>query len=679
VNRSLILILLKFPEPGKVKTRLAATTGAQAAALIYRRLVRDVLTIAATAPGDRVRIQFDPPSREAEVRDWIVSEWQGTLERLDFRPQTGDGLGERMANAFATAFQEGYAKVALIGTDCVDITASTFTKTWDALDTVDAVYGPADDGGFYLLGLKGVEHRLFQVPWSSPDTLSASLERAEEAGLQTTLLEKKPDIDTEDQWLARKSRVILSAPVGDQPIVFAPEYFERVWGGRSLAEQYGRAVPDGPIGESWELSDRAEAQSVVKDGALMGFTLNDLWRRRRREVFGKAAGGDRFPLLVKILDAREVMSLQVHPPELVAPGLGGEPKTEMWYVAHAEPGAKVYAGLKKGVSRAAFAEAIEQGTAANYVHEIPVKTGDAVFIPSGRLHAIGGGLLIFEIQQNSDTTYRVFDWNRLGTDGRPRALHVPEAMQSIMFDDITPSACQPVGETLVSCAEFVVQRWHLAPGQNRQAGGDGEFAIVTVIDGTVICGGREFRTGDFFAIPAAATSALALRSGGGQAASILRTSFPPATDALTNRRHESFYLTLRDRIAGFLRDHTGIRPRWIESVLLTPDFFYLLCKLSIDPRVPVRYRVQLGVVIAYFISPIDLLPEGLIGPIGYLDDVALAAYAINQMVNKVDPEIVREHWAGEGDALELARHIVNEANSLIGGGLWERVKKIWKP
>src|SRR5205085_418939 len=146
----------------------------------------------------------------------------------------------------------------------------------------------------------------------------------------------------------------------------------------------------------------------------------------------------RLPLLIKILDAQEKLSLQVHPPPEKAAELGGEPKTEMWYITDAAPGAELYVGLKKGVTREELEQKIQAGTVAQCFHRITVKAGDAMFLPSGRVHAIGAGLVLFEIQQNSDTTYRVFDWNRLGLDGKPRALHVPQSLASINFEDFEP-------------------------------------------------------------------------------------------------------------------------------------------------------------------------------------------------------------------------------------------------
>ena len=224
------------------------------------------------------------------------------------------------------------------------------------------------------------------------------------------------------------------------PLTFQPRFKERVWGGRSLETIYGKRLPPNvPIGESWEISDRPGDESVVASGPLAGRTLRSLMEEQGSEILGRAAPTHtgRLPLLCKILDARERLSLQVHPPARASHL--GEPKTEMWYIAQADPGAELFAGLKSGVTRAQFEDAIRSGTVASCVHRIPVKTGDAMFLPSGRVHAIGAGLVIFEIQQNSDTTFRVDDWGRMGLDGRPRELHVAQSLHSIDFDDVEPA------------------------------------------------------------------------------------------------------------------------------------------------------------------------------------------------------------------------------------------------
>lgn len=230
------------------------------------------------------------------------------------------------------------------------------------------------------------------------------------------------------------------------PLTFHPILKERVWGGRNLERLYQKPLPQGqPIGESWEIADHGHDVSVIANGPLAGQTLRFLMEQHRRDVLGHAAApSGPFPLLVKILDATDTLSVQVHPPATVAAQLGGEPKTEMWYIADATGEAALYAGLKAGTSRAEFERRIQDGTVAECLHRIPVKTGDAMFLPSGRLHAIGAGNVIFEIQQNSDTTYRVFDWNRLGLDGRPRDLHVAASLASIDFQDFEPDLIRSI-------------------------------------------------------------------------------------------------------------------------------------------------------------------------------------------------------------------------------------------
>lgn len=226
------------------------------------------------------------------------------------------------------------------------------------------------------------------------------------------------------------------------PLLFKPVFQERIWGGRSLERLYQKPLPPNvSIGESWEICDRADVQSEIVNGPLAGKTLHWLMQHHRAELMGKAAAlHGRFPLLIKILDAEEKLSLQVHPPAGKAHALGGEPKTEMWYIAKAAHGAELYVGLRDGVTRGEFEEKIADGSVAKCFHRVKVEKGDAMFLPSGRVHAIGAGLVIFEIQQNSDTTYRVFDWNRVDTHGKPRQLHVKESLECIDFGDFEPEA-----------------------------------------------------------------------------------------------------------------------------------------------------------------------------------------------------------------------------------------------
>lgn len=295
----------------------------------------------------------------------------------------------------------------------------------------------------------------------------------------------------------------MSAPEARQPLVFQPIFMERIWGGRRLEDLYGKKLPpDLRIGESWEIVDRPEAQSVVRDGYFRGQTLHELWRDRRLEIFGDVPDAVHFPLFLKLLDAADVLSLQVHPPAEIAAELGGEPKTEFWYIADATATAEIYLGLTRPTTREDFAEAVRAGTAAELVRRLPTKAGDAIFLPSGRLHAIGAGNLIVEVQQNSDTTYRVFDWNRTDDSGAPRQLHIAESLRSIDFNDLQPSAQTAAGEQLVRHELFEIEKWNL--DAEREGGPPGRFLIVVCLTGELECSGVRLRPGEFFLLPASA-------------------------------------------------------------------------------------------------------------------------------------------------------------------------------
>ena len=267
---------------------------------------------------------------------------------------------------------------------------------------------------------------------------------------------------------------------------FEPLAQERIWGGRNLEERFGRALPEGKkIGETWELVDRAEAQSVVRGG---GESLHSHWDSAdRKKIFGaKAPDTARFPILIKLLDAQEKLSLQVHPPASMAKELGGDPKTEMWFFLETQPGADIYAGLKKGVGRKEFESGLVEGKVADCFHRLVTEAGQAMFLPSGRVHAIGAGNVILEIQQNSDTTYRVYDWNRKDDSGKARALHVKEALASIQWEDHEPTFVQPRGERLLVCDYFKITRWWVAPGEVREVVPDaGSFRYLFVADGRI--------------------------------------------------------------------------------------------------------------------------------------------------------------------------------------------------
>jgi mannose-6-phosphate isomerase len=287
----------------------------------------------------------------------------------------------------------------------------------------------------------------------------------------------------------------------NSPLTFEPIFQERIWGGSKLAELFGKNIPPNKrIGESWEIVDRPEAQSIVREGPLSDRSLHDLWVNFREELFGKIPDAPRFPLLIKLLDAHERLSLQVHPPQEIAESLGGEAKNEFWYVAAAEPNAEIFVGLRKSMTRDQFEDAIHSGTVADCVHTIQMKSGAAMFLPSGRFHAIGAGNLLVEVQQNSDTTYRVFDWNRVDDQGKPRQLHVNQALQCIDFNDVAPKPVEPSGELLARHQFFEVQKWNLE--SPRDIAPLGEFAIVLCLTGALQSAGVAFTPGNFFLVPA---------------------------------------------------------------------------------------------------------------------------------------------------------------------------------
>lgn len=313
------------------------------------------------------------------------------------------------------------------------------------------------------------------------------------------------------------------------PITFEPLAMERVWGGRRFETLLGKKLPHAvPVGELWEMVDRPEAQSVVHEGPLKGKTLHELWTDHREEVFGSHHSSNpspRFPLLIKLLDARERLSVQVHPPAEHAVALNGEPKTECWYFLHASEGSSVYAGLKSGISRGEFEQALQNGTVEEMLHKAPAQTGESIFIPSGRIHAIGEGLVIVEVQQNSDTTYRVFDWNRHGLDGKPRELHVEESMASIDFHDFEPALTASYQSVVADCPYFHVEKLSLSSTVNIARKED--FSIVTCLTGELECSGTILSPGGFMLVPASLEEAILIPNTPG--ATILVTRLPKQT------------------------------------------------------------------------------------------------------------------------------------------------------
>ncbi len=276
------------------------------------------------------------------------------------------------------------------------------------------------------------------------------------------------------------------------PLRFRPILRQYIWGGRRLGTVLGKELgPEPNYAESWEICDHGADQSTVAAGRLVGTTLHDLVTRQGPALLGRHHPLSRFPLLLKFLDAARTLSVQVHPDDARAarldpPDLG---KTEAWVVLAAEPGGTIYAGLKPGIDRQTLADAIRAGNCEDALHQFQPEVGDCVFIPAGTVHALGEGLLVAEIQQASDTTYRLFDWNRLGADGKPRPLHVEAGLEAIDFDRGPGGPQQPKPTErpavirLVESDKFVLDRWEFE--QPQTAGGDDRFHIVSVLEGSL--------------------------------------------------------------------------------------------------------------------------------------------------------------------------------------------------
>ncbi len=281
------------------------------------------------------------------------------------------------------------------------------------------------------------------------------------------------------------------------PLKFEPIYKERIWGGKKMASLLQRKLPEGKIGESWELSGYGGDVSRVANGALAGKDVNELMLNYREKLLGKTAARLReFPLLVKIIDANDKLSLQVHPGDSVL----GNGKTEAWYVAEAEAGARIIYGLKDGVDRAQLEQAMQEGRILDSIKTVAVKKGDLVFVPAGMIHALLEGVVVYEVQQSSDTTYRLYDYDRRAADGARRELHIGEALDSIDF---------AVGASLdfsqpIHCPYFSLEAIQCA-GEKRLATQD-SFMILCITEGQGVIaypGGREsVAAGETLLIPA---------------------------------------------------------------------------------------------------------------------------------------------------------------------------------
>jgi mannose-6-phosphate isomerase len=278
----------------------------------------------------------------------------------------------------------------------------------------------------------------------------------------------------------------------NHPLRFRPLFRQYLWGGRRLGSRLGKPIGSGDdYAESWEIVDRGADQSIVAAGPYEGRTLGDLVAGHNADLFGRHAPQSQFPLLFKFLDCCHDLSLQVHPNDEQAksqspPDLG---KTEAWVIIDAEPGSVAYGGLKLGFDRPAVEREIARGTLALCLNRVELKPGDCLFIPAGTLHALGRGLLVAEIQQASDTTYRLHDWDRIGPDGQPRPLHIEQGLEVADFEagPIAPQAPRATDrehvERLVACDKFVLERWNLKTPQALTS--DERFHIVAVLDGAV--------------------------------------------------------------------------------------------------------------------------------------------------------------------------------------------------
>ena len=281
-----------------------------------------------------------------------------------------------------------------------------------------------------------------------------------------------------------------------------------------MREFFNKDIPPfEKIGESWELADLPEDKSVVANGKLAGQTFESVIKKYPKEITGDEGFSGPFPLLIKFLDAEDVLSVQVHPDPQTCRRMGkGEPKTECWYIISAVSGAEIYKGLKKGVSKEEFAEAIKKGTVAEMLAKVPVEAGQCHFLPAGTAHSIGAGLLVAEIQTPSDTTYRVFDWNRVDDAGNARELHIEQALESIHFDASGDNLSVTTVGRLVDCEYFRIDKGHqagdcellLSPGRMKTL-------IILAGSGTILGADGisvEFKAGDTLLVPAAYEGAM---------------------------------------------------------------------------------------------------------------------------------------------------------------------------
>ena len=292
------------------------------------------------------------------------------------------------------------------------------------------------------------------------------------------------------------------------PLRFEPILKRLIWGGRRLETLLGKPLGEGhDYAESWEVADHRQGRSVVADGPLAGRTLGELLRERTAEMLGPALiSHQQFPLLVKFLDAHDVLSVQVHPGDEVGRRLVDDNgKTEAWVILHAAPGSLIYAGLRPGVTAQTFGDALVAGEVEPLLHRFPAVEGDCIMIPAGTVHAIGAGVVLAEIQQMSDATFRVHDWGRLGPDGSPRALHLAEALEATDFDAGPVSPMRVEGapgsvEHLARCPYFAIDRLNLTAGT--MVGTPERFTLLVGLGGEAAVGPERLGPGQTLLLPA---------------------------------------------------------------------------------------------------------------------------------------------------------------------------------
>lgn len=277
------------------------------------------------------------------------------------------------------------------------------------------------------------------------------------------------------------------------PIKLKPAFKDYLWGGTRLRDDFGKDCDFDKIAESWELSCHKDGNSVVADGEFAGLTLAQYIEKEGKSVLGtNCEKFENFPILIKLIDAKDNLSVQVHPNNEYAQRVEGEyGKTEMWYVVDCDEGASLLYGFKHNITKEEFRERIENNTLLEVTNSVPVKKGDVFFIEAGTLHAIGKGILIAEIQQNSNTTYRIYDYGRVGKDGKPRELHVEKAKEVTNLvppkypttAQGAPTAIEGGKETLLrSCEYFNVNKLEL-DGTTKLTAGEGSFNSLLVLDG----------------------------------------------------------------------------------------------------------------------------------------------------------------------------------------------------